>query len=345
MDAPLLEELELHQSTVTEITIETVRNTHHQLLNNEGNTQCKMREIVNILGGTDVILTHYLSEDNLSTLSNKQLNDINQILLLINLNKNDNKLPGNDQDLVLSLSRHHTFLHDLFSNQTAHKIIHILFGRIAAMIFSVMLLSGIILSVLLWTNFLTSKVIVYLGWLLLILALIALIIALLSVNKLVIKMVSGTFEFWFKLFFLFRYFICTEIYSIKTNRYYDEYEWSFVLYINIVWTVYLLFILIYSFIDGLQISIRFRIFVLITGSMFISTLAIYHTILETNVDGDGRIIYTNIFGRKIMIDIIGWSAGSLRIISLFVWRQTIYSLYYRDKATSINQQVSIKWVS
>eukprot|EP01084_Bolivina_argentea_P143195 251502_1 len=60
------------------ITNDVVQQTHHQLLNDGDNNDANTQHIVNILGGIDNILTHYLScKDSLNI---HQLHQINEII-------------------------------------------------------------------------------------------------------------------------------------------------------------------------------------------------------------------------------------------------------------------------
>ena len=50
------------------------------------------------------------------------------------------------------------------------------------------------------------------------------------------------------------------------------------------------------------------------------------------------------FGSNVSINVIVFGAQAIRIVTLFAWKQTAKTLFYRNQAVLINKRVSIKWV-
>ena len=127
------------------ITKSNVHDAHmKRLLNNKSNNS-NTKELVEILGGIDKILTDYLSSTNNMPLTHLQLINIHKII-----NKNDqltsplkesnesNKSKSSkkeineneSQKLVYTFIKTDTFIHNIFGNEKGTKIINILYNKI-----------------------------------------------------------------------------------------------------------------------------------------------------------------------------------------------------------------------
>ena len=60
LETPLIGSVELSQGINNNISLETIINNHEILLNNEMSTNAKILEIIDILGGMDIVLKNYL---------------------------------------------------------------------------------------------------------------------------------------------------------------------------------------------------------------------------------------------------------------------------------------------
>eukprot|EP01084_Bolivina_argentea_P228592 386047_1 len=348
MNDLLLNQIELMPTTT--INLENIRNNHEMLLNNNHDVSVKTQQIINAIGGIDIVLSNYFSNDNPFKLTTNQLEQINDIFISIKASNQKQSKPDiiNDEtDPILYFSAKNTFFHSIINATTATKIMNLIFGKVGIFSFGFVVIYSTIINVIetstVWTNkhSLMVTLVNSVGWLTLIFAIIFLIFALLSLNKVATKKIVKTFEFWFKMFYFVRYWICVIIYMCRIN---DD---SFIdmLYQNVSEIAYLLFFILYSCIDGLYpLSFQFKVIVLVTGCVLISYLAVYYTIVDNNQSIDENVRCLHVLGTPTCIDLVSMKAISMRILSIFVWKQSLHSLYYKDKSLLIRKRVTIKWL-
>ena len=115
LKTPLLTNIELTDCENNDISLKTVINNHEILLNNDMSTDSKIFEIIDILGGMDIVLTNYLNIDHLHKFNSNQLNQINNILLSILNDKGTKKQKTNvnDMNAILYVSSNDTWFHNI----------------------------------------------------------------------------------------------------------------------------------------------------------------------------------------------------------------------------------------
>ena len=332
LETSLLSHIEL-PTTQIDITIETVRRTHESFMNNGYSVESD--KLIEILGGADAILKHYLSSNDhdLSPLSTEQLNSINKLL-----SSNDHSKPkdkrrifcvcneNNIESPILLTSPKNTFLHHIIKHEIADKIISFLFGRMMTTIIGLTILT-LIIAALLPTFPLTISVI-------LLCSLIPYtLLLLLAMNKTTTKLILQTFEFWFKMDII-RWYICVIIYNERCQHV----STPFVVYP--AYTVEMLSVLLFCLLDGLNAPFRMKLSILMLLSVTFSLLAY----LLTFTTGTPDACYIDLLSSKLKVDIIGLAAGSARIIAIFAWKQTLYSIFKGPKSTLIKKSVKIIWI-
>ena len=144
-----------------------------------------------------------------------------------------------------------------------------------------------------------------------------------------------------KAFYFGRFVLCTLFYG-------DSYM---IMYMNaMINLILMLQLLVYSFLDGIYLSIRVKIIILLFGCVFGTGIAVYWTYIEwmmTAADNNSieRIIQFQVFNVNMAIRTFSYAASSLRILLIFVWKQTILLIWKRDKSTLIDKSVIIHWMN
>eukprot|EP01084_Bolivina_argentea_P125586 222479_1 len=322
-DAPLLQKVELIGSTGSNVGIDDVKQNHKKLMNNGHNIDDKTMELIDIFGGIDVVLQHYLSEKCNSKLTQSQLCDINYILL----STDEDEDTHNMEDIgTLYISPNNTFLHQCLNHNLSSKIINIIFGNYCSF---GMTLIVILLAVLPWfhSGYLTG----FIWWIVIGILGVYVILILLSLNRTITNHVMSSFEFWFKFIYFIKYCICYEIYMT---------HWKIPIYytvlFNILNFVFLMFIIEYSLIDALRASVLFKATFMIIGSIGMSIWAFVWTFYWTEL-----FVSHKLFNTDVHFDIGALGASSLRILSVFMVKQTIYSIYKKSESTSIKHPIKI----
>eukprot|EP01084_Bolivina_argentea_P042519 78388_1 len=255
----LMHNFELIEINEYEISVDDVLNTHQQLLDNECNTNNKTLELIDAMGGMDIVLTNYVRNN---TLNNHTLSQINNILIAINRehNKSSNTAESN---AILYVSRSNTYLHDIFNSYISVKIIQILYSTTTSIVMASTLLMysiiGFVLPYAVRNTTIIDNIQGICSVCFYILAIVWIMyesFVLLSLNKILTKKILTTFEFWFKLLYFIRTCICFQFEYITFNV--EE----AVLNLSAI-----LFILVYSFIDALQISNTYKRVVMVGGAI------------------------------------------------------------------------------
>eukprot|EP01083_Nonionella_stella_P312486 1117873_1 len=198
-------------------------------------------QLVEVIGGMNVILNHCLSSDNPYHLSSDQLTEINQILT----SSQTPKTKTNLEPTILNLNVNDNVLYQLFGDS---KVIQFFKSKCyvipSIIIFLTMFFCGFVFRLLNvrlpYSIFLVSYIMI----------LPALLISLLSINKTVMYQVVKLFTFWFKLFYWVRLVICILWYN---KRVHVPKVVSYAM-----WSVSTFVILIYLFIDGLHVHSKHK---------------------------------------------------------------------------------------
>ena len=338
MQTQLLEKIELIKTQEDFVSIDDILDNHSKLLKNDYDTNNKTLELINIMGGMDIVLRNYLLNNNINkSLNNNQLNKINNILISINESAKTNNNNPNNVDLdsvILSVSTSNTWLHSLFNSSNASKIINLLFSRLIALL---LFLVASLIVIIIFLD-LRDSIQTLLGNILFFPFILYFIFTMLSLNKKITKIILKSFDLWIKLFYFTRTFICIFLYSHVNNVNPMAYEMQVAMY-----GLGLFVIFIYSSIDGLQISNKYKRFITVLIAICWLIVTIYWTYTSIFELSDKYFFNTILFDRKFSIDLASYIANGVRIVTIFFWKQAFKSLYYKDKANEIKANVKIKW--
>ena len=284
-------------------------------------------KLIEILGGPDAILQHYLSTNNSSTLNREQLQLIDILLTPTDNNHNQSHAP------ILILSPKNTFMHKCCKQRIADTIGRILFSKI--MLFFLCILGLFILvNVIFYPNGIgqfwnTSHEIGFCMFFL------CSFLVMLSLNRTATKFVINTFEFWFKMFYVIRYWICTWLYWWHEDKTLSIFNIAATAMVAIV-------VFLFCLLDALNVSLRSKIILLFIVSSLWSVWAYQWTLFAFSITYIVDIHFWN--GHILHLEVLGLIASSFRIIAIFAWKQTFYTLFRSSKSTLIKKAVKIIWI-
>eukprot|EP01084_Bolivina_argentea_P126900 224561_1 len=337
MDSILLTHVELEAPTKQEIKLKDVQLNHQTLLDNNCDTTSKTNELLHIMGGIDAVLSDYLNNKNGRQLIKSELYQINELLLSIHSNKTSNNVNKSDHyenAEILNIQKNNTFLQDIFTAESATKIMNVLFSKVTVAILAACTVIQLIIQFLHRIkiiaiaadiiNFLYAYVIiVYIAF------------TLLSLNKTISKLITYTFDFWFKLFYCVQYGTFAIWYAIQR-----EYDAERISDVVVGFVEILLFLILFSYIDGLQISLTYRNIVLVIWAVVLSIYAIADIFYFSAIDDDDRYLYVwNDY--KVNFDLL--QGNCLGILCIYIWKQAIYALCRNRKSTILKKSVVIEW--
>ena len=289
----------------------------------ENGQSIDLNQLAEILGGPDAILQHYLSSNISSSLTLNQLNDIND---LITNNKQQ------DWNTTLVISCNNSFLHHLLGDTPANKIVSIIYSKsmvIATGIATAILLSLVPLSFLTKT---TRKDVLWMDITFCVISSIftlLLLLSILSVNKTILNYILRTFIFYFKALYGIKYGICSAIYQYR--------KLNSKLIVGQILTVVL--IVWYALMDGINASIKTKIWFGIMGSIYFLFISFIWTI-----ESEQCLISINWWGLySTEFDMREWAASAVRVVTIFMVEQTAYSMWKPSKSTLIRRSVDIVW--
>eukprot|EP01084_Bolivina_argentea_P254936 428697_1 len=322
------------------IILNTVRQNHIDLMDNNQSIDTAIVELVNILGGIDVLLQQLLSPSNCSQLTNDELSQINGVLASFSNNKvTELTEVSNDWDDIQSVisvkmvDERNTFLHRVCCKKykpVADELVNYLFGKYLIWCWGFLMITLVVITTIDYIiGSISTFVMLFKDLFTVILTLPFCIIWVLSLNISVTKQIMKKFEFWFKFFYFMRYWICS---SVIYNNHKTAQEIAGNIFVDI--TLFLLYI-IYCFMDGLKLSSTFKVFVLVSGSIYMTVLAIYWTFLIDKTENIS--IYTLNIDLKIL------TATSLRTVVVFMWKQTVLSWLKPNSSTYFKQPISINY--
>ena len=219
LQAPLLSPVQLTDLS-NNITIQDLNRMHERFISNGGSIRSD--RLIEILGGTNAILKHYLSTDNVSPLTSEQLKDINELFHTTNDTKFHENLMINAMDVAEStnmdspaifVSHRKSFLHKI-NGDIGEKIFHFMFNSITTAIMILIWLMLVILGLMDLVN--TSLVVLFdIG---LVMVIIYQVVLLSLLNRAVTKLIVQSFEFWFKMIYATRLCACSAIRMINNPR-------------------------------------------------------------------------------------------------------------------------------
>ena len=297
-----------------------------------------LNQIALILGGPQKILYDYLSSTDI-TLNTDQLNKIEEIITSqhkIVLDPAHCEEKNNAQSITYTFNKNNTYYHSLFNHKTASRIIKIIYSKYLAL-FTILwtfvdliryLISTLPFAFHVITLFLSTSTFIYL------------ILFILTINIKILKRSVCHFVFWFKIlttvystifFFILRFIYLKHI-TMETRN------------ISISTEILhqctdILVITIFSGIDGFNLSKRFKIFFGVLISVYWTCWTILASLWITDYDDlDFKLFST------FRLSIGSIYLSSLRVLSIFVWKQTILAFIKKDRCINIRHSPYIKWV-
>eukprot|EP01083_Nonionella_stella_P141775 437469_1 len=319
----------------------------HSDLINTGKSCGDERQLVQVLGGIDEILQHYLQQQ---LLNPTQLQSIHSILtanttnacttvnamesLSVDMDGVDHHLPIFG---TIVLNTKNTFLHQLCSAHQAEQILNILYHKLTVSSVVITLLYHNIcvaieyFSTIPWfdsVGYLVSELMAD------VIAVSYIICIMLSVNKTAIKFTLSTFEFWLKFLTAIVLGTCTYLYDALDPDVSVLQKLVHRACFTEVWVA----VTLYSVMDGLNIKPGIKAILAIGFACYISVFALYYTLFEQT---DQMITLWD----GCAISLLHMIASTNRILSIFLWRQAILFIWKKDKATIISTWIDIKWVT
>ena len=159
--------------------------------------------------------------------------------------------------------------------------------------------------------------------------LIYLLLMVLSSNMELVKQTMHKFDFWVKVLYTLRLAISTLI--IVGIRMTVEDVLSQM--------IYLVAILSYSMIDGIQMPYKMKI----ATAMLLATHYSFFAIMYTFVWDSNEFYILHIIG-SLNVNVTALVTSSFRIIALFIWKQTYKLIFKKGKSTALTGSIIIKWV-
>ena len=100
-------------------------------------------------------------------------------------------------------------------------------------------------------------------------------------------------------------------------------------------------VLVFCFVDAIKIPLRFKTIVLVVFSLSYAYWAYQetlHAITET------YFVDINLWNKYLFkLELLGLIASSIRIITIFIWKQTFYSIFKPSRSGLIQEAVQIVW--
>ena len=138
-----------------------------------------------------------------------------------------------------------------------------------------------------------------------------------------------TFEFWLKIIYFIRWWICATIYITQKLHQTPNHQYYFTLF---------MVLLLFCLMDGLQQGLKGKATLAIVASLTLTWSAGHWTF-------DGRDQYTVSIGdSSFTVDIVAMAASSIHIVTLFAWKQTVFALFGSTKSSIIKRFVTIVWI-
>ena len=306
---------------------------------------------VNILGGIDDILAVYLDRKDL--LNQQQLNAINKLLSKSTAfnqgkNKQRKKLSQSNCNGRICLMRAAPYIHTQSisfsrSNLTVHKFCGSRIGDIMMnliynkVVISIFVVAGIMNFVsqryfdqpfFIFMAFLSELMIQFYG-----------ICTILSCDYHAIKLMIRSFDFWVKVFYTLRYVISLCLMDIMFNR--NDKPLHMIIFTVFAAGSSTMVTIGYSLLDGIQVIPWIRIAFGALIVLWCSYSAILYTFFR---DDAPYVIIAEYFNIEWRISLVEWAGSSQRIRALFFAKQTLLSIFKKNKSTSIRDSYYIQWI-
>eukprot|EP01084_Bolivina_argentea_P302133 521460_1 len=320
--------LELFNNQLTDtVSKNQLTELHRHAVSNGVNHDKNTLRLVQTIGGIDSILGDYLCNNN-NSLNQTQINQIHNILF--SPTNHSRHINGNDfkqVEFTMYLEQTDNFLHELFPN-TALIIEKYISHKITVMFLFIIWL----IDVILWTFSSPHSIIhpLYVLTIRIPMFLPCVILCLMSNNPIVAKQILKSFEFWFKMF----YAMISQIIFVFYYTYLHQNDYSYIALRFVANTcgaiLFILFISIVFMMDAIYIfkntwspSIAFGLV-----ASYFAFLSIQSEFFSSSPSGnDDSIIQIT---PRIHISLMLMRAHSFRILSIFLWKQSI-TMFYTQK--------------
>lgn len=340
------------ETSIDHLSIDILLQNHRNLLMNGGTTENKTKDLVEIMGGMDAILSDYLQhklDGNVDVLSQDTLHKINQILLSskfesTDTNNNSLKVLKSLDSPILELTVEDSLIYKILGKSiTTRKIKQLLLSNFVEILMLLFTISCIVMYCLcIWFTDIISKGLynafcIY-QLFVMFCVFIYLMLGLSFLNITAFKAITS-FGNLFKLIYFIRGYVCWNIYQTRIISKNKSFELGLpVQYISSI--IFLLFMIVYSYIDGFYIPSRYKMIMAICGAMVIAISTIVFTYTEFMVNDDERYL-TLMYHTKI--DLVSWTASSFRVVCIFAWKQSIYTIWKPYQSTLMQKSVMLKW--
>eukprot|EP01083_Nonionella_stella_P026841 73908_1 len=247
---------------------------------------------------------------------------------------------------LYTFRRRDTYLHT-FGAKNGDKIIRMIYHPLTICL---LCLHGIVCFMLSWTGLLLFKIQQYsidIAWCVFCVNLwIWLIFGILSVNRAALRVIATKFDFWVKVLFA-NIFIVS--YNIWTFNHTDiqHVNWIVIHLLRAALSSidFILIIIYYSLISGMQIKFKTKLYFGILLSVFCTIFATQYMFFSEN-HKHHTSEYSPIYHEYLSVSFYSISLSSIQIITLFLWKTVYLSRKCKQKSTVANNTLpSIRWVS
>ena len=333
-------------------TRDTLIQLHDRQINNGYNNDENQDSIIEILGGIDEILHSILRDTTSDLLQQHKMDALHQILMSHNnltpmQYNNDTSLEDRKStkpEWCYHFDDENTFLHSIFSENTANKILQILHGPIIKIV--------LVLAIIIWfgvgisTDFraisqaistLILDIFLIIPWLL---------CWLLSANKKATRLILTSFEFWFKLFYLFVYQFAnvTDVFAINADNF-ESIEWKYVEIIISTVTSVIFYIVVVLF-DAININKIWKFAISGALAAWWIAFAVGHrsSKFEANEEYFNSSITIKVYnGYDVNLNTRDIRLESLQVLAIFLAKQAIFTMFRSKKCALIRYTPFIKW--
>eukprot|EP01083_Nonionella_stella_P016102 45026_1 len=295
------------------------------------------------MGGIDAILSHYLSTT--ASLTTQQLQQIHAIMS--SKNEIQHYTPKetidledtSSNELVLSFDVNDTYLHLLFGSHYGSMIINrFVYNKRFLYPMFVLVNVGFLQFFREYISDLFITIPAFVMW-----SVVApwLLLLLLSMNIKAFKMISTSFDFWMKIIYMIIYASTRFIYVHYITIYVEESRKSMTWFIyDIIYScMRILVILVWSSLDALQLPLYVKIYLglLISIIYSLNTLVVA---LHIESETDDSIIHIT---DSLSISLMSFIDSSIKIVCMFLWKQTILSILRKNRCILIKHSPFIQW--
>ena len=161
-----------------------------------------------------------------------------------------------------------------------------------------------------------------------------LLLIILCCNRSVFRLVTHEFDFWMKVYYSIGSLVANTIYIRQL-----QFDYNRQLYINMSSVLITFIVIVFSLFEGYQISWKFKFAFGLVISLLITLQAVRFTVWYEEPEYFVKLGSVN-FG------LLAYFASCYRVLSLFLWKQTIMAAWTRGKACiSIYVTPKVQWIA